>query len=561
MLQRLTAVAVAVASLSVVVTPIGLEAQQDNRFFFVGDARVLLQPSMSYRAFQLNGQRRNFTTLAANLPDEITEHEPFLIERHNIFLFGLPSPVSSSSLRESLEATRDNLDGVFGAISDVPVFSAGGADQVLINEFVVQFRENIERDQSEFVLTEAGAEIVEDPERIPGRYVVTFSSLDGLGALAASNELHQRDIIEFSEPNFVQILPGRPAPPVQQQSSTLTSCPPSDNPNDTLYSCQWALSNDGDVGTADADIDADGAWQLLADAPPERNITIAVLDDGVDTNQEDLSSRIVSPYDAWEGDNDQDPNALDAHGTACAGIAAAVSNNALGISGVHGEASIMPVRIAIGGPSGTWVTDNATIEDGLRTAVDRGAHVLSNSWGGGAPSNQITSGVDYALARGSVVVFATGNYRAASLGSASSVSYPASLSISRSVIAVGATNQWDELKTPTSLDGEWWWGSNFGDAVSVVAPGVHIYTTDISGGDGYDNTDYFSKFNGTSSAAPHVAGIAALMLSVNSNLTPSDVKQILQTTAEDLGRPGFDRFYGYGRVNAKRAVAEALLRP
>ena len=304
---------------------------------------------------------------------------------------------------------------------------------------------------------------------------------------------------------------------------------------------------------ADADIDADGAWQLLADASPVGEVIIAVLDEGVDTEHEDLSSRIVSPYDAWDGDDDQDPNANDAHGTACAGIAAAVSDNALGIAGVHGTASIMPVRIAIGNPWGGWNTTVAKIADGLRTAVDRGAHVLSNSWRT-PPSNLINSAVDYALAMDRVVVFATGNEFS------TPVSYPARLAVSRAVIAVGATNEWDELKTHTSLDGEWFWGSNFGDAVSVVAPGVHVYTTDNSGSNGYSNTDYEEAFNGTSSATPHVSGIAALMLSVNPDLTPPEVKDILQETAEDLGKPGFDRYYGYGRVNAKRAVAEALAR-
>ena len=527
---------------------------QEDRFYLVGDERVMLEPSTSYRAFKLAGETPDFRALADSLPDAITVEEPFLLEEYNLIL--LPDTASSLSLRGSLEAVRDGLEGVFGDISDVPVFSAGGTDHVLINEFIVQFRPSA--DSQRDILQEVGATIVQSPEDIPGRYIVTFPALNELEALAASNALHRRrDIVEFSEPNFVLVLPGRPTPPPQQpqqQSNALTPCPPSRNPNDTFYSCQWALSNGGQIGKADADIDADDAWQLLAGVSPLHDVIIAVLDDGVDTEHEDLSSRIVNPYDAWDGDNDQEPNANDAHGTACAGIAAAVSDNALGIAGVGRTARIMPVRIAIGTPWGGWNTTVAKISDGLRTAVNRGAHVLSNSWGGRTPSNLINSAVAYALERDRVVVFATGNeFR-------TPVDYPARLAVSQAVIAVGATNEWDELKTHTSLDGEWFWGSNFGDAVSVVAPGVHVYTTDNSGSNGYSNTDYESAFNGTSSATPHVSGIVALMLSVNPDLTPPEVKDILQETAEDLGKPGFDRYYGYGRVNAKRAVAEALAR-
>ena len=543
---------VAVTSLTSLMASTGLQAQEEHSYL-VGNEQVFLEPSTKYRAFKLEGEARAFRTFATNLPNEIMEEEPSLVEQYNIILLPRANSVPSSSLRGTLEAARDGLESVSGAISDVPVFVTDGVDQVLVNEFIVQFRASA-GDQSATVLREVGATIVESPDGIPGRYVVTFSALDELGALAASNELHQRDIVEFSEPNFVLILPGRPTPPPQQQSGTLTSCPPSSSPNDTFYSCQWALSNGGQIGKADADIDAAGAWQLVANASPVQEVIIAVLDEGVDKNHEDLSSRIVSPYDAWDGDDDdQNPNSPDAHGTACAGIAAAVSDNALGIAGVHGEARIMPVRIAIRNSWDGWNTTVTKIADGLRTAVDRGAHVLSNSYRT-SRSNLINSAVDYALSRDRVVVFATGN------DFTSPVAYPARLSVSRAVIAVGATNQWDELKTHTSLDGEWFWGSNFGDAVSVVAPGVHIYTTDSSGTDGYDDTDYARAFNGTSSATPHVSGIAALMLSVNPDLTPAEVRDILQETAEDLGKPGRDRYYGYGRVNAKRAVAEALSR-
>ncbi len=533
----------------------GVEAQE-QQFYFVGDERVPLQLSSNYRAFQLAAEPERFTAFTQNLPNEITAQQPSVLERHNIILLRRTSAMSSSSIMRSLETARDTVEGLVPPepVSETPVFWADGADHVLVNEFIIQFQDGVGQDQSRTVLDEIGAAVLESPERVQGRYVVTFPALDALSALVQSNTLHQRGIVSFSQPNFVRVMPVRPSPPEQQQqSSATTSCPPSNNPNDTFYSCQWALMNAGTIGEPDADIDADDAWWLLDGADPV-TIVIAVLDDGVDTNQEDLTNKIIAPYDATDRDNNQEPNVTDAHGTASAGIATAVLDNALGIAGVGAGAQLLPVRIATGGPGGQWITTDLIIDDGLRTAVDRGAHVLSNSWGGGLPSNVINAGVDYALEAGRVVVFATGN------DFAPFVFYPARLSLSRAVIAVGATNEWDELKSPNSQDGEWWWGSNYGDAVTVVAPGVHIYTTDISGGAGYDQTDYYAEFNGTSSATPHVAGIAALMLSVNPALTPSEVKDILQTTAEDLGDPGFDPYFGHGRVNAERAVAAALAR-
>ena len=546
---RLTAVTATLLALDIIP---GIEAQE-QRFYFVGAERVPLDPSPNYRAFTLDAEPADFIAFARSLPDDIADQQPSVLERYNLLLVRRASPLSSSSIIRSLDDARSSTERVLGPVAEAPVYWAGGADHVLVNEFIVQFQDGVGPTQSLEVLDEVSADIVESPERIQGRYIVTFSGLDALDALNASNALHRRGVVEFSQPNFVRVMPARPAPSPQPQSRVATPCPPSNEPNDTFYSCQWALANDGAIGKADADIDADDAWDLLADFEAVAPI-IAVLDEGVDTSQEDLSSKIVTPYDAIDGDDNQEPNADDAHGTACAGIAMAVTNNALGIAGVGAEARLMPIRIATSGPGGGWVTTDRIIEDGLRTAVDRGAHVLSNSWGGGLPSIVINGAVDYALEEGRVVLFASGN------DFVSSVDYPAQLSLSRPVIAVGATNEWDELKSPNSQDGEWWWGSNYGDALTVVAPGVHIYTTDISGSAGYDQGNYYAEFGGTSSATPHVAGIAALMLSVNAELSPAEVKDILQTTAEDLGDPGFDAFYGFGRVNAERAVAAALAR-
>ena len=318
--------------------------------------------------------------------------------------------------------------------------------------------------------------------------------------------------------------------------------------SDTYDHLQWSLNNNGQsFGTPSADIDAPEAWNLTHG---NNTIIIAIIDEGVDLNHPDLKDKLVAGYDATGNGTGGAPSGDDAHGTNCAGIAAAITDNSLGIAGVAWEAKIMPIRIAYGDGAGGWVTQDSWIADGINWAVNHGADVLSNSWGGGEASTIITNAIENAKSngrngKGAVVVFAAGNNN-------SSVEYPAYLS---NVLAVGALSPCDERKSPTSCDGEFWWGSNYGPELDICAPGVLMYSTDIQGSSGYSDGDYYSKFNGTSSATPVVAGVAALILGLNPNLTATEVENILKTTADDLGSSGWDQYTGYGRVNAYKALS------
>jgi len=326
-----------------------------------------------------------------------------------------------------------------------------------------------------------------------------------------------------------------------------------------LYPQQYYLKNTGqDGGTPGIDINVEPAWDLTNG---NTNIVVAVVDVGVDRDHEDMGNRVLEGYtirNPTGGGLPQNANDLDLkyHGMACAGIIAA-SNNSIGIRGVASEINVLPVNI---------VPDEAVYDywlgviQGFGTNLEiaeainwtwRHADILSCSWGGGAPSNDITSAIDSALTygrngRGAVVVFSSGN----SWPNATDVAYPGNLD---GVITVGAiTNQGSICNY-----------SQRGASMDLVAPSGNISsagnvtTTDRMGDLGKSSGNYITDFGGTSAACPQVSAVAALLLSVNPNLSENQVRTILQSTANDMGASGFDTIFGYGRVNAYAAVIAA----
>lgn len=293
------------------------------------------------------------------------------------------------------------------------------------------------------------------------------------------------------------------------------------------------------------------AW---ATTQGRKEIKVAILDEGVDTVHADLEAAVVGERDFIGGNGlSAMPSGDDAHGTACAGIV--LSRNAH-CPGVAPKVSLLAARIAMDDGQGNWIFDDFATADAIDWCWRSGADVLSNSWGGGLPVDGITRAFERArtLGRnglGSVVAVAAGNTQTA-------VTYPATVS---GVIAVGASNQFDERKTVTSRDGERW-GSCFGPALAVLAPGVRICTSDITGTAGYDPGDTTETFNGTSAATPHVAGAAALMLSVAPGLRAAQVRQLIMDTADKFpSQTGWTAELGHGRLNVAAAVAAAATPP
>lgn len=538
-----------------------LRAQESEPDYYIVDGqKIVLQPSQNYIAIQLKpgtseAEMKTFMAHVDSAGFGTVEDSP-LLQKYNLVLVRIKAGIEPTSFRAGTEDLKKKQ--VERVESENPVYGVGGIDQVLVNEFIVQFKSQVSKEEIVQSLEKKNAEIVEEDTKIKNMYTIKFTGKSAKEALAISNEYYNDPLVEFIEPNFIRVYPPRPMikrEEIKDAGPALAAIP-----GDTYYSKQWYLNNTGSSGVADADVDAPEAWDIHKGSA---EIIVAIIDIGVDTNHKDLKDKIVTPYDATDGDDIQEPNSWDGHGTACAGIAAAMTNNGIGIAGIGWNVKIMPVRFAYSShPDGDLVTTDAIIADAIRTAVNRGAHVLSNSWGGGSSSGIINSAIDYAVDNNRVVVFAAGNcckFADAVLCPSwlrcyQPVSYPANLSTSKVIIAVSATNEWDEFKTPYSREKETWWGSNFGPEVNVSAPGVHMWTTDISGGGGYSSGDYISNFNGTSGSTPLVAGIAALLLSQNPGWTPTQVRDRLQSTADDKGKPGFDETFGYGRINACRAL-------
>jgi subtilisin family serine protease len=308
-------------------------------------------------------------------------------------------------------------------------------------------------------------------------------------------------------------------------------------PNDTLFPDQWNMERIRAGGGGQT------GWNLERGEP---GVIICVLDEGCDLAHPDLRFT-PAPSGINLGTMAPDGSPTGDHGTACAGIAAAITNNGQGVAGVAGGCTVLPVAFD------TW--SDVEVAAGIEYAADNGARVLSMSFGWNAWSHAIIDpAIQYAFDANVVVCVATHNYNGP-------ITYPATHPL---VIACGASDQADNRKSPTSPDGEGW-GSNFGPEIAVVAPGVLCPSTDRLAGAGYDAGDYVPDFNGTSAATPHVAGLAALLISADQTLTNVEVRAIIESTAAKAGvtpyaiDPGhangtWNQEMGYGRIDVLAAL-------
>lgn len=281
-------------------------------------------------------------------------------------------------------------------------------------------------------------------------------------------------------------------------------------PNDPKYGQQYGPQK----------VQAPKAWDLLLGAPSTK---IAIVDTGVDYNHEDLTGKVIKGYDF--ANNDSDPMDDNGHGTHCAGIAAANTNNGKGVAGIAGNDTILAVKVMMGNGTGT----GDAIDAGIKFAADNGASVISMSIGGYGRSQAEEDVINYAWNKGAVLVAAAAND-----GITDHV-YPGAF---ENCICVAATDRNDAKADFSNYGADW---------VDVAAPGVDIMSTLPGNKYGLDS--------GTSMATPLVAGVAGLLRAYSPDSTNVEIRNAIESTCDPVGN-----FIAYGRVNVYRAIS-TLLRP
>lgn len=334
------------------------------------------------------------------------------------------------------------------------------------------------------------------------------------------------DGIRYIEPNYTD----REFGPVYKKSdnnviykSNGISPLQDDATEDPFFEYQYALK--------EKFLDAETAWNTATG----EGIIVGLLDTGTDGTHPDLQGQLVDGYDPVSksvlyANEDSDSQG---HGTHTAGIIAAKRNNGEGISGLAPGAKIMPIRIF----NPRYIGD-FYVADGIVWAVDNGADVLSNSWGGGGYSNILKDAFDYALMNNVVVVASSGNDTTDQFWH-----YPSAYT---GVIGVAASDARDEI---TSF-------SSRGEYVSVAAPGNNVISSipvSLAESEGVEGEPY-AYWAGTSMSAPYVSALAALLKEEYPEANVYQIKRMIEEGAEDIDKPGYDTASGYGRINAANSL-------
>jgi subtilisin family serine protease len=338
-------------------------------------------------------------------------------------------------------------------------------------------------------------------------------------------------------------------------------------PNDPIFGTkQYYHVNSGNftetpshAPVVNADMDTDLAWDITTGST---SVVLGVFDSGLDFTNAEFTNRLwinageipnnnidddnngyIDDINGWDFVNN-DNNATDdhSHGSNVTGIAAATGNNNYGMAGVDWNCKIMTLKVLASDNSGYY----SDWSESLYYAADNGIHVGNLSLSGSSFSQSFQDAVDYAHNAGILVVVAMGN------NDYGTVRYPAGFS---NAMAIGATNP-DDTRVNKVTNSSW--GSNYGSHIDCVAGGQRVYSVRYNG-----STSFTWWKGGTSMATPLVAGVACLVKSVDMNLTPDQIRNVINQTAEDqVGLSsedvaGFDHYYGYGRVNAYQAVLAA----
>ncbi len=431
------------------------------------------------------------------------------------------------------------------------VYYIEGSNRPMVptGEIYIHFADGTSEEEQKVALDELKLELV---ERRSAEFVIARVTESSPNPLKAASKLEQSALVRRAEPDLDALV---------DEYAFIA-------PEDDLLDHQWHLKNPGFVVDRNwrmkkgADAKIIEAWEKIGGTGSSK-VTIAVIDNGIDITHPDLRSKVYKPWDLWNNSstlNMGDPRFT--HGTPCASVAVADSNGR-GIVGAAPSSRLMPI-------SGTSYSLRIT-ENMFDYAVKNGADIISCSWGVTDPVYDLSPAKEEAIAKaaregrngkGCIILFAAGN---------EAVDYINFYAAHPDVIAIAASTSKDEhapysnrgreVSVCAPSNGDWpiiaaraWW-----DEGHSQETGIYKYWRD-----GKDRGQNYKHFGGTSSSTPLVAGICALILSVNPDLTAKEVKSILERTADKIGNPsdydsrGHSRKFGYGRVNALRAVSEAM---
>ncbi|ABA21760.1 Peptidase S8 and S53, subtilisin, kexin, sedolisin [Trichormus variabilis ATCC 29413] len=493
--------------------------------------------------------------------------------------------VAPNQIEEAIAQARADQNVTFAShaytIKDNP-----GTFVYLSDQITIQFAPKL--DAVKITLIASQFNLVEDKPipGLPNAFVFLVSKQATENPVKIANQLQSIPEVLAAEPNVL----------IQAETHY--------KPSDNLYPQQWYLNhNGGNELATSSHIAVEQAWDITRGV---RSVVVAVVDDSFDLNHPDFqgSGKIVAPRDLRENDFLPLPGGKEkSHGTACAGIALAEENGA-GIVGVAPGCALMPIRT-------TGFLDDESIEQIFNWAIEKGASVISCSWGASAVYFPLSLRQKAAVTRaatrgrngkGCVVLFAAGNANRPVSGAIYEQDWPDNVlqGVTDWLNGFGVHPDVMTIAASTSMSKKAAY-SNWGLNISLCAPsnnaspgmsfpekgflytqpsiktnlsGLGMLTADIVGAAGYDPGNFTSNFGGTSSATPVVAGVAALVLSVNPDLTAQQVKRILETTADKIVDPdpdpqlglsegkydknGYSQWFGYGKVNAARAVQVAL---
>ncbi|MCX6162062.1 MAG: S8 family serine peptidase [Ignavibacteriae bacterium] len=417
-----------------------------------------------------------------------------------------------------------------------PVFydRENGPKSGLFNEIIVQFKPSLTKSVIQKFLKKQNLEIIRKID-LKGGDTYLLKITDNKPTLDKANEIYLSGMVNYSDPNF------------------LTANSLLNDPNDPYFPMQWSIRNTGSnvpggvTGVPGCDMRVDSAWTITSGNP---NVIVAVNDTGIDTTHLDLIPNLLPGFDAFN--NIPSAYSLVHHGTRCSGIIGAVTNNNLNIAGIASGCKLLPVKII---DNNGYISYEATVT-GIIYAYQHGAWLINNSYETSVDDAIYNAINDAALygrnGKGTLCLFASGNANGQIYGMQATHD---------KILVVGGISPCNQRKNPASCDDETTWGSDYGPNLSVVAPCVKIYTTTT-----YQGT---TLFNGTSSACPNASGVAALILSVDSNLTYSDISRIICRSAEKAGSytyngtgpkglGGWNIEMGYGKINGYNAVKYAV---